>query len=100
MTRSPDTPLRSRGAVRPRCAKNLPPKEGAGNAGRPVHPQPRVQSRKHTSVVTTSSPGLPGIPARNGFTAYFVLSPAIGLFCHRRQRIKALSTRSGSQNLR
>jgi hypothetical protein len=29
-----------------------------------------------------------------------VLSPAIGLFCHRRQRIKVLSTRSGSQNLR
>jgi hypothetical protein len=23
---------------------------------------------------------------RNGFTAYFVLSPAIGLFCHRHQR--------------
>jgi len=28
----------------------------------------------------------PGIPARNGFTAYFVLSPAIGLFCHRHLR--------------
>jgi hypothetical protein len=26
----------------------------------------------------------PGIPARNGFTAYVVISPAIGLFCHRR----------------
>jgi len=26
----------------------------------------------------------PGIPARNGFTAYVELSPAIGLFCHRR----------------
>jgi hypothetical protein len=26
----------------------------------------------------------PGIPARNGFTDYFVLSSAIGLFCHRR----------------
>jgi hypothetical protein len=26
----------------------------------------------------------PSIPARNGFTAYFVISPAIGLFCHRR----------------
>src|SRR6266576_4569616 len=24
---------------------------------------------------------------RNGFTAYSVLSPATGLFCHRRQRI-------------
>src|SRR5438876_11793654 len=31
---------------------------------------------KHTSVVTTGSPEQPGIPARNGFTAYFALSPA------------------------
>jgi hypothetical protein len=28
----------------------------------------------------------PGIPARNGFTAYVALSPAIGLSCHRRPR--------------
>jgi hypothetical protein len=33
-------------------------------------------------------------------TAYFVLSPVTGLFCHRRWRIEALSARSGSQNLR
>jgi hypothetical protein len=33
-------------------------------------------------------------------TAYFVLSPAIGLSCHRRLRIKVLSARSGLQNLR
>src|SRR2546428_10050356 len=25
-------------------------------------------------------------PLRNGFTAYFVLSPVSGLFCHRRRR--------------
>jgi hypothetical protein len=24
---------------------------------------------------------------RNGFTTYFVLSPVIGLYCHRRQQI-------------
>jgi hypothetical protein len=59
--------------------------EGAGNAGRLMRPQPRVQSRKHTSShhghtgITRHSP-------RNGFTAYFVLSPAIGLFCHRHRR--------------
>src|SRR6266436_4665593 len=41
--------------------------------------------------VTTSTPESPGIPARNGFTTYFVLSPVTGLFCHRRQRIKVLS---------
>jgi hypothetical protein len=36
--------------------------EGAGKAGCPVHPQPRVQSRKHTSVVTTGSPEHSGLP--------------------------------------
>jgi hypothetical protein len=30
------------------------------------------------------SRGSPAVVARNGFTACFVLSPAIGLFCHRR----------------
>ena len=31
--------------------------KGVGNAGRPMHPQPRVRNKtKHTSVVTTSSP--------------------------------------------
>jgi hypothetical protein len=28
--------------------------------------------------------GTPSIPAHNGFNSYFVLSPAIGLFCRRR----------------
>src|SRR6266567_5683719 len=72
----------------PEPLKNLPPKEGVGNAGCPLHPRPRV----HLVVVertrvTTSTPESPGVPARNGFTVSFVLSPAIGLFCHRRQRI-------------
>src|SRR5438105_14257384 len=46
--------------------------------------------KKHTSVVTTGSPELPGTPARDGFTAYFVISPVIGLFCHRRLRCRKL----------
>src|SRR4030088_3766919 len=33
-------------------------------------------------------------------TVSFVLSPVTGLFCHRRQRIKVLSKRSGRLNLR
>ena len=42
---------------------NLPPKEGVGNAGCPLHPRPRV----HLVVVertrvTTSTPESPGIP--------------------------------------
>src|SRR6266568_4917058 len=59
----------------------LSPKEGVGNAGCPLHPRPRV----HLVVVertrvTTSTPESPGVPARNGFTAYFELSPATGSF--------------------
>ena len=47
---------------------NLPPKEGVGNAGCPLHPGSRV----HLVVIertrgTTSTPESPGIPARNGF---------------------------------
>src|SRR5213596_3041951 len=70
--------------------------EGVGNAGCPMHPQPRVRNKiKHTSVVTTGPPGSPGIPARNGFTAYFALSPATRLYCHRRLRIWYVKTRLG-----
>ena len=58
----------------PEALLNLPPIEGVGNAGCPLHPRPRV----HLVVVertrvTTSTPESPGVPARNGFTAYFVL---------------------------
>src|SRR6202171_47077 len=46
----------------------LPPKEGVGNAGCPLHPRSRV----HLVVVertrvTTSTPESPDVPARNGF---------------------------------
>jgi hypothetical protein len=41
--------------------------------------------------VTTSTPESPGIPARNGFTTYFALSPVTGLFCHRRPRTNVVS---------
>jgi hypothetical protein len=55
---------------------NLPPKEGVGNAGCPLHPQPRV----HLVVVertraTTSTPESPGIPARNGFNGFLRALP-------------------------
>jgi hypothetical protein len=45
--RKPDATLRSRGTMRPSFAQNLPPGEGVGNAGCPLHPQPRVVCRKH-----------------------------------------------------
>jgi hypothetical protein len=57
------------------------PKEGAGNAGCPLHPQPRVQiGSEHTSVVATGSPDSPGIPARNGFNGLFRALPGDEFF--------------------
>ena len=41
--------------------------------------------KKHTSV-TTVAPDHPAFPHAMVLTVYFVLSPAIGLVCHRRQR--------------
>ena len=61
-------------------------KEGVGNAGRPMHPQPRVQKRVEST--RASSPQVyrkhPTFPHAMVLTVYFVLSPVIGLFCHRR----------------
>src|SRR5437762_5263949 len=41
---------------------------------------------KHTSIVTTVTPGSPGIPRAMVLTVSFVLFPVTGLVCHRRQR--------------
>ena len=65
---------------------NLSPNnEGVGNAGCAMHPQPRTQTKKRTSVVTTVASEVPDIPARNGFNGLyrallgdeFVLSPSL-----------------------
>jgi hypothetical protein len=62
---------------------------------------PCAKGSKHT-VVTTVAPGSPGIPARNGFTAYFVLSLATGFFVTiirvMRSIIANLTPASGRQN--
>src|SRR3954452_4200092 len=52
-----------------------PKREGVGNAGRPMHPQSRVQNKKAHEVVTTGSPELPGIPARDGFNGFLRALP-------------------------
>src|SRR5258708_27179367 len=91
-----DSAISRRGA--PEFWMNLAPgkTEGVGNAGCATHPQPRVRNKtKHTSVVTTVAPGSPGIPARNGFTAYIVLSPATNSSCHRHPRIWLVQAPSG-----
>ena len=67
-----------------RCARGLqdnrPITEGAGNAGCQLHPQPRVRSDKAHELVTTGSDGFTRHSPRNGFTAYFALSPVTTLF--------------------
>src|ERR1700704_2345874 len=87
----PDMRLRPRGAMRPSCTGISRPIEGVGNAGCPLHPQPRVRSVESTRVFTTVAPEHPAFPHAMVLTAYFVLSPVTGLFCHRRQRICGLS---------
>src|ERR1700687_5276400 len=49
-----------------------------------MRPQPRVRNKtKHTSIVTTVTPGSPGIPRAMVLTVSFALSPVTGLCCHR-----------------
>jgi hypothetical protein len=66
----------------------FPPKEGVGNAGRPMHPQPggqkRVDSRTSSSHHEFTGKH-PAFPHAMVLTGYFVLSPVIGLSCHRRK---------------
>jgi hypothetical protein len=74
---------RSRDMNCPRFARNFPPsnREGAGKTGCAPHPRSRVRLRiakaahEHTGSAGASRPSL-----RNGFTAYFDLSPENGSF--------------------
>jgi hypothetical protein len=73
----------------PESYTNRPPRktEGAGKAGCADRTRSLAcKIKKHTSIVTTGSPELPGLPCAMVLTAYIVLSPATGLFCHRRRR--------------
>src|SRR2546430_10197654 len=63
--------LHPRDAMSPRRCFYLPPKEGVGNAGCPLHPRSRVHLvAVERTRVTTSTPESPGIPARNGFNGF------------------------------
>ena len=78
-----DIPSPSRGAGRPRFSSSfaLYETEGAGKTGCTLHPRSHVQNtlgksaHEHTGSAETLRPSL-----RNGFTAYFVLSPENGSF--------------------
>src|SRR3977135_3082782 len=55
---------------------NLPPKEGVGNAGCPLHPRSRVHFvLVERTRVTTSTPESPDVPARNGFNGFLRALP-------------------------
>src|SRR6266404_1661203 len=77
-----NTTPRSRGTLRPSCAKIVRPKktEGAGNAGCPMHPQPRMQNKTSIRVSHHGHTGTTRHSPRNGFTAYFALSSVTTLF--------------------
>ena len=62
----------------------LTPEKGAGNAGRSMRPRSRVQDGVEGAHEHTGHTGYTRHSPRNGFTAYFVLSPEIGLVCLRR----------------
>src|SRR5437588_11189429 len=51
--------------------------------------------KKHTSIVTTVTPGSPGIPRAMVFTVSFVLSPVIGLVCHRHRQVTTYQLDAG-----
>jgi hypothetical protein len=51
------------------------PKGGAGNAGCPLHPQPRARSVVSTRVSHHGRTGTPGIPARDGFNGFLRALP-------------------------
>jgi hypothetical protein len=76
--------------------------EGAGNAGCPMHPQPRVRFVVGvcTRVFTAEAPETSGIPHAMVLTAYIALSPGTGRSCPRRSRDKpaTLTPASGRQD--
>ena len=75
----------SRGAMRPSRAKIFRPIEGVGNAGC-LRTRSRAWCVESTRVSHHESTGNhPAFPHANGFNGFLrALSPAIGLYCHRR----------------
>src|SRR5216684_461959 len=66
--------------------------EGVGNAGCPPHPQPRVQWVESTRVSHHRYSRIhPAFPHAMVLTVSFVLSPVIGLVCHRHPADMVLS---------
>ena len=71
---------------RPRFSKFVVPLENRGRRESRVPTAPAVSCAKRTVIDAhehTGSAETARLSPRNGFTAYFVLSPVSGLFCHR-----------------
>ena len=91
-------PRSRRASTRVLLTNVLPSKsEGAGNAGRPPRPRPRVQKyKKHTSIVTTVTPEIARHSPRNGFNGFLRALPGVRILgCHRHRRIRFCQTWSG-----
>jgi len=91
---------RSRGMTCPSFGLDSPESEGAGNAGCALHPRSRVQWVEGNAHEHTGSAEAIRHSLRNGFTAYFALSPATNSCCHRRQRIEICLSPVGPTRLR
>src|SRR6478672_4302024 len=78
---SSNTPLHSRGMICPRFARTFaPPRiEGAGNAGRLMRRSLGAERKKAPERSHHGHTGTTRHSPRNGFTAYFVLSPVTRL---------------------
>jgi hypothetical protein len=70
---------------------NLAPNRGRGECRVPVAPAASCAVKKAHELVTTVAPEHPAFPHAMVLTAYFVLSPVIGLSCHRRPADMVLS---------
>src|SRR3954453_18713375 len=73
------------------------PWEGRGECRVPTHPQPRMQSKKAYELVTTGRPDYPAFPHAMVLTGSFVISPVIGLVCHRRLAVDPQSLTPASR---
>src|SRR4051794_27261086 len=78
------TPSHSRGANASELCEHFRLSMGRGECRVPTHPQPRMQSKKAYELVTTGKPDDPAFPHAMVLTVSFVISPVIGLVCHRR----------------
>ena len=68
----------------PGLCMNLPPHRGRGECRAPAAPAaPCAKGRKHTGRDREYSRKHPAFPHAMVLTAYFALSPVIGLSCHR-----------------